>query len=134
MKILLDTHVLLWALTDDPKLSNKARELIEMPENDIYYSILSLWEIKLKHMLHSDLMPVGPEEVSQYCQASGILELNIRKEHIFRLSELKRPEGLPSHKDPFDRLLICQAASENMLFLTHDSRILEYDEPCILGI
>ena len=134
MKILLDTHVLLWTLTDDAKLSSKARELIELPENDIYYSILSLWELKLKHMLHPDLMPVGPEEVSEYCHISGILELNIRKEHIFRLSELKRTESLPPHKDPFDRLLICQAATENMLFLTHDSRFLDYDEPCILGI
>lgn len=52
MKILLDTHMLLWALTDDPKLPQKAREIIEQDENDIYYSMISLWEIELKHLLH----------------------------------------------------------------------------------
>ena len=95
MKILLDTHILLWVLSNDAKLSEKARKLVENEENEIYYSIVSLWEVELKRLAHPEAMP---------------------------------------HKDPFDRMLICQATTENMLFVTHDSLIPGYCEPCILAV
>ena len=107
MKILLDTHILLWVLSNDAKLSEKARKLVENEENEIYYSIVSLWEVELKRLAHPEAMP---------------------------LAGLKREENALPHKDPFDRMLICQAATENMLFVTHDSLIPGYCEPCILAV
>lgn len=63
MKILLDTHILLWAISNDVKLPEKERKLIENDENEIYYSIVSLWEIELKRLAHPDAMPVCAEEI-----------------------------------------------------------------------
>lgn len=134
MKILLDTHILLWTLSDDARLSDKARKLIENEENDIYYSIVSLWEVEIKHLLHPDVMTISAEELTKYCEQSGFQELLIREKHIFALAGLKREEGTPPHKDPFDRMLICQADTENMIFVTHDSLIPGYNEPCIVAV
>ena len=108
MKLLIDTHILLWALLDDDRLPQKARELLTHTENDVYYSIISLWEIELKHLLRP-----------------------LHSRHIFALSSLYRPDTAKPHKDPFDRLLICQAKCENMVFLTHDALLADYNEPCV---
>ena len=62
MKILLDTHILLWTISNDLKLPEKARKLIENEENEIYYSIVSLWEVELKRLAHPDAMPVSAEK------------------------------------------------------------------------
>lgn len=134
MKILLDTHMLLWALTDNPRLPEKARKLIENPGNEIYYSVASLWEIEIKHLAHPDALAVTAEEVEQYCTQSGYHQLPIRPRHIFDLETLRRPEDAPPHKDPFDRLLICQASAEDMLFLTHDALLPAYNKGCILWL
>ena len=132
MKLLLDTHILLWTLTNDPKLSAKARKFLENEENEIYFSIISLWEVELKHLAHPDQMTLTAVELIDYCQQSGFQLLSIHESHIFALSGLTRKEGEPLHKDPFDRILICQGAIENMLFLTHDSLIAGYEELCII--
>lgn len=131
MKILVDTHILLWTLSDDVKLSKKARVIIEQTENDIYYSIISLWEIELKYLLHPTQMPVRAEDITMYCEEAGIRQLSLREGHIFTLHTLACAEHAKPHKDPFDRLLICQAKCENMLFLTHDVLLQDYDEPCV---
>ena len=132
MKILLDTHILLWALSNDDRLSKKARRIIENPENDIYYSIVSLWEVELKKIAHPDLMPLCAKELAEYCEQCGFNKLPIKDKHIYILSDLKRGETEPTHKDPFDRMLICQASSENMMLITHDSLLSGYNEPCVL--
>lgn len=134
MKILLDTHLLLWAISNDIKLPKKARKLIENEENEIYYSIVSLWEVELKRLAHPDAMPVSAKELAEYCNQSGFHRILISERHIYALAGLKRDENAPPHKDPFDRMLICQASAENMMFITHDSRIPEYSEPCILAV
>lgn len=134
MKILLDTHILLWALSDDARLPAQARELILDERNEIYYSILSLWEIELKHLAHPDAMTISAREVAAYCERAGYLQLSLRGPHIYGLSRLHRAEDAPPHKDPFDRLLICQASVENMMLVTHDSRIAEYQSPCIVAV
>ncbi len=71
MKILLDTHILLWTLSNDVKLPDKARKLIENEDNEIYYSIASLWEVEIKHLAHPDVMSVSAKEVAKYCEESG---------------------------------------------------------------
>ncbi len=132
MRLLLDTHILLWALSNDARLPVKARKMIENEENKIYYSIVSLWEAEIKHLLHPNVMSVSAEALSGYCLQSGYQELLIRGKHIFTLSGLKREEKAQPHKDPFDRMLICQALVENMLFITHDALISGYEVPNIL--
>lgn len=134
MKLLLDTHILLWTLVGDDRLSDQARKLIENNDNEIFYSVLSLWEISLKHMTHPNVLPVTAQKVSTFCELSGFHMISLRQEHVFALTDLKRDEAAPSHKDPFDRMLICQANVENMLFLTHDSLLADYNLPCICKV
>ena len=134
MKILLDTHILLWVLSNDAKLSEKARKLVENEENEIYYSIVSLWEVELKRLAHPEAMPVCAKELAEYCEQSGFQRILVMEKHIYALAGLKREENALPHKDPFDLMLLCQAATENMLFVTHDSLIPGYCEPCILAV
>lgn len=133
-KILLDTHLALWAITDDEKLPETAREILLTADNEIYYSTASVWEISLKHSLHPDHMPVSAAEFSEFCRRSGYIELPIENRHVFMLDTLQRPETAPRHKDPFDRILIAQAKAEEMLFLTHDSLLPFYHEDCIIPV
>lgn len=134
MKILLDTHILLWAITNDPRLPEKARKLIENEENEIYYSLVSLWEVEIKHLSHPDAMPVTAKELVGYCEQSGFQNILIKEKHIFALEKLTREEAALPHKDPFDKILICQASVEKMLFVTHDSLLTDYHESCIMSV
>lgn len=134
MKLLLDTHILLWTLADDVRLSEKARKLFENEENDLYYSIASIWEIQMKCLAHPGQMDFTAEQISHYCKESGFYKLPVNEAHIFYLKELKHIENAPPHKDPFDRIMVCQAAVENMLFVTHDHLIAGYNEPCIYAV
>lgn len=131
MKLLLDTHILLWALTDDDRLPERARKLLENEENSLYYSIVSLWEIQMKQLAHPEQMSFTAQQVAGYCKSSGFYELPVRDDHIFYLKNLKRTDTAPPHKDPFDKIMICQATVENMLFVTHDHLIPDYNEPCV---
>ena len=134
MKILLDTHILLWTLADDPKLPIKARKMIENPDNGVFYSIVSPWEVEIKRNAHPKEMPIGAQELIQFCIESGFQRLPVREEHIYYLHKLHRAEGTPPHHDPFDRIMVCQCIAENLVFLTHDSLIAGYDEPCIFVV
>ena len=131
MKLLIDTHILLWALLDDDRLPQKARELLTHTENDVYYSIISLWEIELKHLLHPTQMPINAQAIDAYAQKAGFQSFPLHDRHIFALSSLYRSDTAKPHKDPFGRLLICQAKCENMIFLTHDTLLADYNEPCV---
>lgn len=131
MKRLIDTHILLWALLDDDRLPKKAKKILTRTEIDIYYSIISLWEIELKHLLHPMQMHVNAQNIREYAQEAGFQSLPLHDRHIFALSSLNRPDTAKPHKDPFDRLLICQAKCENMVFLTHDTLLADYNEPCV---
>lgn len=126
MNILLDTHILLWALSGDPLLPQKARELIEDGKNDIFYSVISLWETELKHIAHPENLQVSAKEIEEYCKISGLSLLQLKQNSIFLLHTLNRPETEPPHKDPFDKILICQSLAENMTFLTHDKPLSGY--------
>lgn len=132
MKILLDTHIIIWVLMDSPKLSPKARELILDRGNEIYFSVISLWEIETKRLSKPDKMPFTARDISDYCKRAGYKLIQLKEESIYKLSELTRPENEPVHKDPFDRMLICQAMTENMNLFTHNSLIKGYDVSNIL--
>ena len=134
MNLLLDTHILIWALNEDPKLSEKARSLILDPGNAVYYSSVSIWEVAIKHALHLDNVAFSGKELSQYCQEAGFLPIEMRDRHVYALETITRADDAPAHHDPFDRILIAQAKAENLSFLTHDSLIPYYNETCIVPV
>ena len=135
MKILLDTHAIIWVLTDDRNLSKKAREAIANPANVIYYSLASIWEIAIKNAKSPDKCPYNEKEIVDLCDKSGFLSLDITLNHIQGLRDLRVKSGKElSNHDPFDRILLSQAKSENMKFFSHDSNFDNYDEKCAVKI
>ncbi len=134
MTLLLDTHILIWALKDDPKLSEKAKEMILDPDNAVYYSVVSIWEVSIKHASHPEDLEFSGKELSGFCQDAGFFPLELRDKHVYALETIKRPDKAPPHNDPFDRMLVAQAKTENMSFLTHDSLISYYEEKCIIPV
>ena len=134
MKLLLDTHILLWALTDSPKLPQVARDAIATPANRLYYSAASVWEVALKHGKLPDTMLVTADDFAFYCAEAGYLELPLRECHVATLEQLGYPSGGTPHRDPFDHILIAQAKSEGMKLVTHDAKIAQYHEPCIWSV
>lgn len=134
MNLLLDSHILIWALTEDARLSEKARQLILDPDNVIYYSTVSIWEISIKHANHPEDLEFSGKELSSYCQAAGFLQLEIRDKHVYALETLTRDQDAPPHKDPFDRMLLAQAKAENMSLLTHDALLQHYNEKCVVSV
>lgn len=123
MNLLLDTHVALWAITDSPRLSDKARELILSPRATVWVSAASIWEIAIKHSLGRGDMPISGEGAITHFRAAGYQFLPVEPEHIAAI------EGLPKHhQDPFDRLLAAQAQVEPMRLLTHDPMLAHYGD------
>ncbi len=134
MNLLLDTHIAIWALNDDPALSAKARELILDPDNTIYYSAVSVWEVMLKHARRPESIPFNEKDFSESCREAGFIPLGLPDKHILAVNDLKRPVECKPHNDPFDRLLLAQAKVENFSFLTHDELIPDYFEKCIISV
>ncbi|MBR4825952.1 MAG: type II toxin-antitoxin system VapC family toxin [Spirochaetaceae bacterium] len=134
MKILCDTHIIIWYLTGDNRLSQKARELIDDERNTIYFSIVSIWEVSIKHNRKPDKLTLSAQEFTNFCDEQGFIEYPLNQQHIFMIDTLTRPANAPEHHDPFDRLLISQAKSDGLTFITHDSLIPYYNEPCIMPV
>lgn len=128
MKLLLDTHVILWALEDSPYLPSNIREMICDERNEIYVSALSLWEIAIKHKKHPEIMTRSAIEIRNYCQRSGYIFLSLSIDNVSTYQTL----DLSSHMDPFDQMLASQALSSNMTLITHDKSLLKYNIPSIL--
>lgn len=127
MNLLLDTHIALWAITDDPKLSQLARGLIASPDNIVWVSAASVWEIAIKRALGRGDMPVSSEQALEYFKQSGYRNLPIDAVHATAV------ENLPAHhQDPFDRILVAQALSEPMRLITHDATVALYSDTIIL--
>ena len=127
MKILLDTHIALWAVTQSQSLTPKAKEILLSDSNEIYYSLISIWEVSLKHSINPANMDITAAIFRQLCLESGFIEMPIDYRHILGLDNLRQIEGMPVHKDPFDRLLLSQAIVENALFMTHDSKFPTFE-------
>ena len=122
MKLLLDTCTFLWFNLDAPELSPHARELCVEPQNDLYFSAISAWEITLKQALGR--LPL-PEPAAKYVpsrrEANGIASLELDEDSVLQLAKL------PSlHNDPFDRMLICQAITHGLAIVTPDESIAQY--------
>lgn len=134
MKLLLDTHILIWYFDGDRRLSDKARETIDDNKNEIYFSSLTIFEINLKLMKRPDKIPIIAERIAKLCLDSGFKCLSVELEHAEAIKKLKRKEGKPPHKDPFDNLMLAQAVAEEMMFITHDEHIAEYDSENIFKV
>jgi PIN domain nuclease of toxin-antitoxin system len=124
MKLLLDTHVLLWAAGQPDQLSASARQLLDDPHNELLFSAASLWEIAIKRGLGRDDFRVDPRLLRRGLLDNGYGELPITSEHAVAV------DGLPSlHKDPFDRILVAQATVEGIALLTSDPLVAQYPGP-----
>ena len=134
MKILLDTHILLWYFDGDKRLSQEARDIIADDKNEVYYSLISIWEVEIKHTAHPDRISMSGERLLKHCRLLEFIPVPLNIEHILAVKTLTRKENSPPHRDPFDRLMICQAIVDNMLFITRDDRIAEYVSPMIFKI
>ena len=126
MNLLLDTHVALWAITDSPELSKKARELIQSPKTTVWISAASVWEIAIKYALNRGDMPVSSQDAVRYFHESGYHFLAIEIEHATEVEKLAA-----HHQDPFDRILIAQALTEPMRLMTHDPLVALYCDAII---
>ena len=124
MKLLLDTHLLLWAAGEPDKLSDEALRLIEAPESELFFSAASLWEIAIKSGLGRSDFVVDARVLRRGLLDNGYSELPVVSEHAVAII------GLPAiHKDPFDRMLIAQAMIEGITLLTADAIIAQYAGP-----
>jgi PIN domain nuclease of toxin-antitoxin system len=124
MKLLLDTHLLLWAAGQPNRLSRKARALIESPKNDLFFSAASLWEIVIKRGLSREDFKADPRLLRRGLLDNNYTELAITSEHVVAI------EVLPQlHKDPFDRVLVAQASYEGVTLLTSDPMVARYPGP-----
>ena len=130
MRVLLDTHYLLWCMYDSSRLPGELLTLLTDENVWIEYSIVSLWEIEIKHYKHPESFEFTASDVYYDALNSGFQMTDIEPKHVFTLGGLA-DESVTGHKDPFDRMLIAQAKSENMLLVTHDKRLKTYDESCI---
>ena len=126
MRLLLDTHIALWALTDDPRLSPRARALINDPANQVIVSAATVWEIAIKHALGRDDMPISGDEALDWFRRAGYDLLPISPAHAAAIEHL--PEH---HRDPFDRLLVAQAIAEPLRLLSRDPLVIRYGDAVI---
>lgn len=121
-KFLFDTHTFLWLRNEPQKVSKLALEIYQEPNNVIYLSIVSLWEMQIKYQLGKLQLEVSlPEMIEEQCLLNNLLILPIEPAHIFELNHLPF-----FHKDPFDRLLIAQAKLENIPIITADHLFVQY--------
>ncbi len=123
MKLLLDTHILLWAAGQPDRLSQSAREMLLDHRNMLFFSAASIWEIVIKRNIGRNDFKVDPYRLRKMLIMNDYKELSITSEHVLRVDTLPL-----IHKDPFDRLLIGQARSEGMVLITVDASIIEYED------
>lgn len=124
MKLLLDTHLLLWAASGSKRLTAEARRLIDDPLNELVFSAASIWEVAIKSALKRPDFQIDARLLRRRLLDNGYIEWPISGEHVVSL------DSLPSiHKDPFDRILVAQAIIEGVTLLTSDALVAQYPGP-----
>ncbi len=124
MTYLLDTHVLLWAAQNSPKLTTGMRSAIDNPSSTIYFSVASIWEIVIKSALGRADFRVDADRLRSRALLANYEELPVRGHHVLAVAALP-----PIHHDPFDRILLAQANAEEIELLTADGVVLSYGAP-----
>ena len=122
MKILLDTHIFLWFISGDAQLSTDVRDAIRDPDNEVYLSAVSVWEAIVKYQLGKLPLPEPPETyLPKQRDLHQIVSLSLDESSVAQLAKLP-----PLHRDPFDRMLICQALENGLTIATVDAAIRAY--------
>ena len=122
MRILLDTHIFLWFISGDTQLSADLRDAIRNPDNEVYLSAISVWEILVKYQLGKLPLPEHPETyLPKQRDLHQILSLALDESTVIQLAKLP-----PLHRDPFDRMLICQALQNGLTIATVDAAVRAY--------
>lgn len=124
MKLLLDSHLLLWAAGSPERLPESARALFEDPVNELLFSAASLWEIAIKRGLGRGDFQVDARVLRRGLVDNGYLELPVTSEHAVAIDSLP-----PLHRDPFDRILVAQAQVEGITLVTADEMVAKYPGP-----
>lgn len=119
MKLLLDTHIVLWSFDENPTLRRSTLKAITTPDNQVFVSFVTIWEICIKQALGKLDAPLDLEEAVELC---GFSLLGISLVHVLAVRDLPL-----HHRDPFDRMLIAQARIEKLTLVTRDPRILKYE-------
>jgi PIN domain nuclease of toxin-antitoxin system len=128
VRLLLDTHIALWAITGDQKLNRSAQALIDDIANGVFVSAVSLFEIAIKRLRRPGSLAVGAGEALRLFEEAGYSMLPVSASHAAAV------EALPLlHADPFDRLLAAQALTEPLRLITHDRKLASYSETFILA-
>jgi PIN domain nuclease of toxin-antitoxin system len=118
---LLDTHLVLWAAFEPARLSAKAIKILGSRDNELAFSVATLWEVAIKTSLARPDFQVDPTQLRSALLAEGFVELAIRADHVSRVAKLPW-----LHRDPFDRLLVAQAAADKLTLLTSDATLAGY--------
>lgn len=129
MNLLLDTHIAIWVLFDDPRLCDPARSLIADARNKVYVSAASVWEIAIKHALNrgaTNDIPISGTVALEAFQQAGLEVLSITGLHAATVDKLP-----PIHKDPFDRIIVAQALTEPLILITNDAVVAKYSSTSI---
>jgi PIN domain nuclease of toxin-antitoxin system len=127
MRVLLDSHTLLWWLIGDPRLSRRALDVIEQAAGSIFISAASIWEIAIKAAKGKLRLPLGAENrIRDEMTSAGFIELPVTWEHAFAVRSLSA-----HHLDPFDRLLIAQCRIEGLTIVTNDKLLRRYQVDCL---
>jgi PIN domain nuclease of toxin-antitoxin system len=122
MRILLDTHIFLWFISGDTQLSTNVRDAIRDPDNEVYLSAISVWEAIVKYELGKLPLPEHPETyLPKQRDLHQIASLDLNESSVLQLAKLP-----PLHRDPFDRMLICQALQNGLTIATVDTAIRAY--------
>ena len=124
MKLILDTHLLLWAAEGSRRLPRMAIKLITSPENELIFSVASIWEIAIKHGKGLGGFHAPPGLVREALLDNGYRELDVNGKHAVAIANLP-----PIHKDPFDRILVAQSTVEGITLLTSDATVAQYPGP-----
>lgn len=124
MKVLLDTHLLIWAANSPKRIPAETRQFIDDERNEIYFSVASIWEVAIKRSLRRDNFDIDPRLLRRGLLDQMYVELNINSHHALQLLSLPQ-----LHRDPFDRILIAQATVEGITLLTADPLVTQYPGP-----
>jgi PIN domain nuclease of toxin-antitoxin system len=125
MKFLLDTHLLLWAALGE--IDGEAEAIVADESNELYFSSASIWEVVIKNALHRDDFVYNPVALYRGLKLNGYIEMSVTSSHVLRVS------ALPDiHKDPFDRILVAQSMTENLILMTGDKTVARYSDDIML--
>ena len=123
MRVLLDTHILLWMIGESRSLSASARRVLADETNELFFSPISIAEVAIKRQKNVELMPLSPDDVRFGAEECGVREMTFDSRHAVALMNLPL-----HHRDPFDRMLLAQAKGSGMKIMSHDDRFPAYGD------